>query len=186
MIFDKIIIGIILSGLVFFCGCITVNVYEGNGGPPVTANIGENMSHAGPAESIPPVQKETTIIPLVKAGTPFDSSVYPQDTPQSDPMAFQCNWSGNGRVYISGNRYYLSEIRADDGYTVIIQPSGARFDSSGRRAGLHPVLELTSGMTPGVNTFTLIVRNWQGLSMSYGSISGVGVDQIPYIVQVND
>jgi hypothetical protein len=101
-------------------------------------------------------------------------------------MAFQCNWSGNGRVYISGNRYYLSEIRADDGYTIIIQPSGARFDSAGRRAGLHPVLELTSGMKPGVNTFTLIVQNWQGLSMSYGSVSGTGVDQTPYIIQVND
>jgi hypothetical protein len=127
-----------------------------------------------------------TVIPLCQAGIPFDSTKYAQDTPQSDPMVFQCYWDGTGHVYISGNQSSVTGIYADDGYTVTVQPSGATFDAPVHMGTQHPVVELTSGMTPGLNTFTLVVQNWNGLSMSYGSISGFGVDQTPYIVQVID
>ncbi|MDO9035452.1 MAG: hypothetical protein Q7U51_09650 [Methanoregula sp.] len=125
------------------------------------------------------------IQPLVQAGTPFDSSKYPQNWPESDPMTFQCNWSGNGQVYISGNASSLNGVWADDGFTITIQPSGATFNAFPHYACQHDIIELTSGMRPGLNTFTLIVRNWGSYSMSYGSSTGYGTDQIPYIIQVN-
>jgi hypothetical protein len=100
-------------------------------------------------------------------------------------MTFQCSWDGNGRVYISGDPNSLTGIYADDGYTIDIQPSGASFDAEGHWAIQHPVIDLTSGMNPGPNTFTLIVMNWNGLSMSYGSSDGKIIDQTPYIIQVN-
>jgi len=132
---------------------------------------------------IVPVQADT-VIPLCPAGTPFDANAYPQNTPQSNPMTFSCYWDGTGHVYISGDRNSVTGIYADDGYTVTIQPSGASFDAPEHWAHQHPVVELTSGMRPGTNTFTLVVQNWQGLSMSYGSITGIGTNQVPYIVQV--
>ncbi len=127
----------------------------------------------------------TTITPLVQAGIPFDSNKYRRNTLKSDPMIFQANWDGTGQVYISGDVASLTGVYADDGFTIAIQPSGALFDAPEHFAEQHPVVELTSGMTPGFNTFTLVVQNWMGLSMSYGSISGTGVDQTPYIIQIN-
>lgn len=126
------------------------------------------------------------IVPLSKAGTPFSAKKYPQNTPKSDPMVFTSTWDGNGRVYISGEATSLTGIYADDGYTITIQPSGATFDAPEHWAHRHPVVELTSGMTQGSNTFTLVVQNWMGLSMSYGTSDGLNIDQVPYIVQVND
>jgi hypothetical protein len=125
------------------------------------------------------------IVSLVQAGTPFDSTVYPQNTAQSDPMYFQCNWSGDGSVYISGNSTSITGVWADDGFTITIQPSGDTFDATPHYACQHNTLELTSGMTPGINNFTLIVKNWCRLSMNYGSFTGIGTDQTPYIIQVN-
>ena len=125
------------------------------------------------------------ILPLCPAGTPFDSSVYPQNQPESDPMTFECNWDGNGRVYISGEPSELTGVWADDGFTITIQPSGQTFDATPHRACQHNILELTGGMTQGTNTFTLVVKNWCRLSMSYGSFTGAGIDQTPYIIQVN-
>jgi hypothetical protein len=130
-------------------------------------------------------QNLPSVIPLCPAGIPFDTTKYPQNWPQSDPMAFQCNWDGNGRVYISGSPSVLTGVRADDGFTITIQPSGATFDAQPHFACAHNILELTSGMRPGLNTFTLVVKNWMGLSMSYGSSTGIGTDQTPYIIQVN-
>ena len=101
-------------------------------------------------------------------------------------MTFQTYWSGNGRVYISGDESSLTGVRADDGFTITIQPSGATFDAQPHYACAHNIIDLTSGMTPGTtNTFTLIVKNWQRLSMSYGSVTGYDTDQHPYIIQVN-
>jgi hypothetical protein len=100
-------------------------------------------------------------------------------------MEFGCSWDGTGRVFISGDRSSLTGIYADDGFTMTIQPSKASFDAQPHRAGQHQILELTSGMTPGENAFTLVVQNWWGLSMSYGSSTGYGTDQTPYIVRVN-
>ena len=100
-------------------------------------------------------------------------------------MEFQCYWDGTGRVYISGNESELTGIYADDGYTITIQPGGVTFDSPEHYAHQHPVVDLTRGMRPGLNNFTLIIQNWQGLSMSYGSVTGIGTEQDPYIVQVN-
>jgi hypothetical protein len=126
-----------------------------------------------------------SIVPLVQAGTPFNSLKYPQNWPQSDPMTFQCNWDGNGRVYISGDQSDLTGVWADDGFIIIIQPSGETFDAIPHYSCAHYILDLTSGMRPGVNSLTLTVKNWQGLSMSYGSKNGVDIDQTPYIIQVN-
>jgi len=125
------------------------------------------------------------IVPLCPAGTPFDATQYPQNWPESDPMTFQCNWDGNGRVYISGEPSVLNGVWADDGFTITIQPSGATFDAVPHYGCQHNILELTGGMTPGLNSFTLIVKNWMGLSMSYGSSTGIGTDQTPYIIEVN-
>jgi hypothetical protein len=125
------------------------------------------------------------VTPLCQAGTPFDALKYPQNTLQSVPMEFGCSWDGTGRVFISGDRSSLTGIYADDGFTMTIQPSKASFDAQPHRAGQHQILELTSGMTPGENAFTLVVQNWWGLSMSYGSSTGYGTDQTPYIVRVN-
>jgi hypothetical protein len=130
-------------------------------------------------------QNLPAIVPLCQAGTPFDNTVYPMGTPQSDPMTFTCNWDGNGRVYISGSNASLTGVYADDGFTIDIQPNGATFDAAEHWAHQHPVLELTSGMTPGSNTMTLITRNWMGLSMSYGVINGVPM-QTPWIIEVNE
>jgi len=132
---------------------------------------------------ISPVYADS-VIPLCPAGTAFDASKYAQNTPQSDPMEFQCYWDGNGKVYISGDSSTLTGIYADDGYTVAIQPSGAVFDAPEHWAHQHPVVELTSGMRPGLNTFTIVVKNWNGLSLSYGSITGIGTDQAPHIIQM--
>jgi hypothetical protein len=129
-------------------------------------------------------QNLPAIVPLCPAGTPFDNSKYAQNTPQSDPMIFTCNWDGNGRVYISGDASSLTGVIADDGFTIQVQPSGMTFDAPEHWAHQHPVVELTSGMTPGSNNFTLIVQNWQLLSMSYGSIYG-SIQQTPYIIEVN-
>jgi hypothetical protein len=124
-------------------------------------------------------------VSLVQAGTPFNSLKYPQNWPQSDPMTFQCDWDGNGRVYISGDHSALTGVWADDGFTITIQPSGETFDAVPHYSCAHYILDLTSGMRPGVNSLTLTVKNWQGLSMSYGSKNGVDIDQTPYIIQVN-
>ena len=129
-------------------------------------------------------QSLPAIVPLCQAGIPFDNTVYPMDTPQSDPMIFTCNWDGNGRVYISGSNTSLTGVYADDGFIITIQPNGTTFDAAEHWAHQHPVLELTSGMTSGSNTMTLIARNWMGLSMSYGVINGVPM-QTPWIIEVN-
>jgi len=125
------------------------------------------------------------IVPLCKAGDAFDATMYPQNWPQSDPMTFSCNWDGNGRVYLSGSSSELIGTYADDGFTVDT-PNGIQFDAEGHYAHQHAPLELTSGMNTGSNTLTLIVRNYMGLSMSYGSSTGIGTDQTPYIIEVND
>ena len=187
MIFNKIIMGIVILGFILFCGCITINVYKENGIsaiPPVTTQIADRSFPVRSTGDIPVVGNWRDITPLVKAGTPFDSSAYPQNTPQSNPMVFQCYWDGTGSVYISGDKSYLTGIYADDGYSIKIQPSGATFDAPERYAHQHPVVDLTCGMRTGLNNFTLIIQNWQGLSMSYGSIKGIDIDQNPYIIQV--
>jgi PKD repeat protein len=98
-------------------------------------------------------------------------------------MTFSCYWDGNGQVYISGNENSITGVYADDGFTITVEPSGAVFDAQPHYATQHNVIDLTSGMTPGTtNTFTLVVDNWNGLSMSYGWISGVTF-QTPYIVE---
>jgi|GEM_PF-410236 len=125
------------------------------------------------------------IVPLCQAGDAFDATMYPQNWPQSDPMTFSCNWDGNGRVYLSGSSSELIGTYADDGFTVDT-PNGIQFDAEGHYAHQHAPLELTSGMNTGSNTLTLIVRNYMGLSMSYGSSTGIGTDQTPYIIEVND
>jgi hypothetical protein len=99
------------------------------------------------------------IVPICQAGTPFDASKYAQNTVQSDPMVFTCNWDGNGRVYISGDKTSLTGVYADDGFTINVQPKGVMFDAPEHWAHQHPVVELTSGMTPGSNTFTLIIQD---------------------------
>ncbi len=187
MVFNKIIIGIIISGFILFCGCITINFYKG----PEISSHAPTISHVDtsfPGKStgdIPIAGTMEKIIPLVKAGTPFDSTTYPQDTPQSNPMVFQCIWDGTGSVYLSGNKSSLTGVYADDGYEIKIQPSGDLFDAPEHYAHQHPVVDLTRGMRTGVNNFTLIIKNWQGLSMSYGSINGIDIDQNPYIIQVH-
>ncbi|MFA6331513.1 MAG: C39 family peptidase [Methanoregula sp.] len=125
------------------------------------------------------------IVPLCQAGDAFDATRYPQNWPQSDPMTVSCNWDGNGRVYLSGSSSELIGTHADDGFTVDT-PNGIQFDAEGHYAHQHAPLELTSGMNTGSNTLTLIVRNYMGLSMSYGSSTGIGTDQTPYIIEVND
>jgi len=60
-------------------------------------------------------------------------------------------------MYISGDPNSLTSIYADNEYTIDILPSGASFDAPEHWAHQHPVVELTSGMRPGSNTFTLIV-----------------------------
>ena len=136
---------------------------------------------------ISPIQADT-IVPLCPAGTPFNSSLYPQNTPWSNPMVFTCTWDGTGQVYISGDENSLTGVYADDGFTIQIEPSGASFDAPEHWAHQHPIVNLTSGMTPGTNTFTLVVQNWDGLSMSYGMGNGgaipAGVMQTPYIIEV--
>jgi len=132
-----------------------------------------------------PVQAHT-LVPLCKAGTAFDATKYPQNTPASDPMTFSCDWDGTGNVYLSGDQDSVSGIYADDGYTVTVRPPATTFDAPEHYAHRHPVVELTDGMKAGTNTFTIIVRNWMGLSMSYGSKDGIGTDQIPYLVQVTE
>ncbi len=146
--------------------------------------VGTPFSRSAPVSpgEVPP--GEPGVIPLCPAGTPFDGSLYPQNTPQSDPMVFQCYWNGTGRVYMSGNQTSVTGIWADDGYTVTIQPSGATFDAPDHGGVQHPVVDLTSGMTPGVNNFTLVVQNWNGLSMWYGLFAPLGISQTPYVVQV--
>ena len=135
------------------------------------------------ALNISPVQAGT-FVPLCQAGTPFDSTKYLPITTQSDPMVFQCNWNGTGMVYISGDKESLTGVYADDGYTLEVQPDSTLFDAPEHWAHQHPVVNLTSGMKTGLNTFNLTIWNWQGLSMSYGSKTGIGTDQVPYIVQV--
>ncbi|MDD5142911.1 hypothetical protein [Methanoregula sp.] len=130
-------------------------------------------------QSLPP------IVALCPAGTAFDATKYPQNWPQSDPMTSQCYWDGNGKVYISGDPASLTGVRADDGFIVQIQPSGAQYDAQPHYATVHNIIDLTSGMTPGQNTITIIVKNWCGLSMSYGSATGIGTTQTPFIIQVN-
>jgi len=126
-----------------------------------------------------------SIVPLCPAGEAFDATQYPQDWPQSDPMTFTCDWDGNGRVYVSGSSLELIGTYADDGFTVDT-PNSIQFDAEGYYSHQHAPLEITSGMNSGSNTLTLIVRNYRGLSMSYGTSTGIGTDQVPYIVQVND
>lgn len=133
-----------------------------------------------------PVTGDSVLVPLCPAGNAFDAGRYPQNTPQSDPMVFECNWDGTGRVYISGERSSVTGIYADDGYTVTIQPSGATFDAPVHSGVQHPVVELTSGMRPGKNTFTLVIQNWRGLSMWYGKDLPESILQTPYIVQITD
>jgi hypothetical protein len=125
------------------------------------------------------------IVPLCKAGDAFDTTRYPQDTPQSDPMTVTCNWDGNGQVYLSGNSSELTGTYADDGFTVDT-PKGIQFDAAGHWAHQHPHLNITTGMNTGSNQLTIIVRNWKGLSMSYGSSTSIGVDQTPWVIEVND
>lgn len=125
------------------------------------------------------------IIPLCQAGEAFDATKYPQKWPQSDPLAFTCDWDGNGRVYVSGSSSELIGTYADDGFTVDT-PNGIQFDAEGHWAHQHAPLDITDGMNSGSNTLTLIVRNYVGLSMSYGSSTGIGTDQVPYIVEIND
>jgi hypothetical protein len=125
------------------------------------------------------------IVALCPAGTGFDATAYPQDTPQSNPMYTSCSWDGNGRVYVSGSSTDLVGVHADDGFTVDT-PKGVQFDAEGHYAHQHAPLDITDGMNVGSNSLTIIVRNYQGLSMSYGSSTGIGVDQTPYIIEVND
>jgi hypothetical protein len=125
------------------------------------------------------------IVPLCKAGDAFDTSRYPQNTPQSIPMTVTCNWDGNGQVYLSGNSSELTGTYADDGFTVDT-PKGIQFDAAEHWAHQHPPLNITTGMNTGSNQLTIIVRNWNGLSMSYGSSTSIGVDQTPWIIEVND
>ena len=99
-------------------------------------------------------------------------------------MTFTCTWDGNGDVFVSGSSTELTGVYADDGFTVDT-PNGIQFDAEGHWAHQHPPLEITTGMNPGSNTLTLIVRNWMGLSMSYGSWTGIGTDQEPWIIEVN-
>jgi hypothetical protein len=130
-------------------------------------------------------QYPPAIVPLCKAGTAFDAYMYAQDSPQSAPMVLNCYWNGNGRVFLSGDKAALIGTYADDGFTVDT-PSGMQFDAEGRYAHQHAPLELTAGMHKGWNTLTLIIRNYQRLSMSYGASAGFVTDQVPYIIQVND
>lgn len=126
------------------------------------------------------------ITPLGPAGTAFDASAYPQNTPQSNPMTISCYWDGNGHIYLSGDESAVTGLYADDDISVSVQPSGAGFTTSEHYACQHSVIDLTSMMTAGENSITITVLNTQGLSMSYGSSSGSGIDQIPTIVQVTD
>lgn len=146
-------------------------------------NVQADQTISATFELVSPPTQGT--VPLCQAGTPFDSSKYAQNAPNSDPMVFQCYWGGTGQVFISGDKTSLTGVHADDGFTIAIQPSGASFDAPEHWAHQHPVVELTSGMRPGLNTLTLVVQNWMGLSMSYGSSTGIGTDQTPYIIEVN-
>jgi hypothetical protein len=130
-------------------------------------------------------QNPPAIVPLCRAGTPFDANRYAQDIPQSPPAVLNCYWNGNGRVFLSGDKAALTGTYADDGFTVDT-PAGIQFDAEGHYAHQHAPLELTAGLHRGWNTMTLIVRNYQGLSMSYGASTGFVTDQVPYIIQVND
>jgi hypothetical protein len=164
--------------LVFLTVCIVPVTAVGNSSAYEGIHVLQNAIEVSPAGPYP-----SYILPLCQAGTPFNTSIYPQYTPQSDPMVFQCDWDGTERVFISGDKSVLTGVWADDGYTITIQPSGATFDAPEHWGHEHPVVEMTSGMTPGSNTFTLIIQNWMGLSMSYGSFTGWDIDQIPYIVE---
>jgi len=148
----------------------------------VTATLSDHTISATFKPTAPP---QPGIVPLCPAGTPFDATKYPQNTPRSNPEEFTCSWDGTGRVYTSGEKSALTGIYSDDGYTITIQPSNAYFETPVHWAYQHPPVELTSGMRRGLNTLTLTVENWNRYSMSYGSITGTGIDQIPYIVQVN-
>jgi hypothetical protein len=152
-------------------GAITSYTFD-----PVTSD--HTISATFKQQSLP------AIVPLCQAGDAFDATKYPQNWPQSDPMTVTCNWDGNGRVYLSGDKSSLIGTYADDGFTVDT-PNGIQFDAEGHYSHQHQPLELTSGMNKGSNTLTIIVRNWQRLSMSYGSKAGIGIDQTPYIIEVN-
>jgi hypothetical protein len=145
-------------------------------------NVRADQTISATFKSIAP---PSSITPLCKAGMPFDSSKYPQHISRSDPMVFECYWDGTGQVFISGDKSALTGIYADDGYTITIQPSGSSFETPEHWAHQHPVIELTAGMRQGSNTFTLVVQNWRRYSMSYGSSTGIGTDQTPYIIQIN-
>jgi hypothetical protein len=160
-----------------------VVVNDAQGRPEVNIRSGNWLYaysiYVHPPPSLP------AVVPLCQAGNAFDATMYPQNWPQSDPMTVSCNWDGNGRVYLSGSSSELIGTYADDGFTVDT-PNGIQFDAEGHYAHQHAPLELTSGMNTGSNTLTLIVRNYRGLSMSYGSSTGIGTDQTPYIIEVND
>jgi len=158
---------------------VTTIATQYNAGPDVNS-----LTLTGSELSLP--TGDFVVTPLCPAGSPFGPDTYPQDTPRSDPMVTTCVWDGTGRVFISGDTSSVTGVAADDGYTVTIQPSGTTFDAPIHSGVRHPVLELTGGMRPGPNTITIVARNWNGLSMSYGIIMNPPIRQIPAIVQVTD
>ena len=104
-------------------------------------------------------QNLPAVVPLCPAGTPFDADVYPQNTPQLlTRLHSSATWMATG-VSISPVVFsVLNGVRADDGFTITIQPSRCMFDAQPHYACAHHTLELTSGMRPGLNTFTLVVK----------------------------
>jgi len=123
------------------------------------------------------------IVPLCPAGTPFDANLYPGDEdPAEHPMTFDCYWDGNGQVYVSGDKSSLTGVYANDMFTVDT-PKGV-FATESPIGPLHQPVEITAGMNPGPNTLTLTVLNFE-YDMYYGSSTGTGVDQEPWIIEVN-
>jgi hypothetical protein len=126
------------------------------------------------------------IVPLCPAGTPFDKNLYPgdEDPSEAPPMILECEWDGNGQVYVSGDKSSLTGVYADDWFTVDT-PNGIQFPTQEPIGPLHQPVEITAGMNPGPNTLILTVRNWE-YDMSYGSSTGAVVDQEPWIIEVNE
>jgi hypothetical protein len=100
-------------------------------------------------------------------GKPFDSSVYPQDTPIVSQGTTGFDWDGTGIVYVtqSYEGTLLYGLIVDD--NVRIETALDTFETVGG-SGLKPALDITAGLNVGFNAITLTVLNTGLLSIALG------------------
>jgi hypothetical protein len=109
------------------------------------------------------------LVPLCAAGTAFGPNDYPQGTPSVTFPPFGCMWDGWGRVFLVGEPDALVDYWCDDRAVLTIWPSGRVFFDPSRQAGPRVPMDITAGMTFGLNSFSLTILNFR-LSISYGAI----------------